>query len=73
LIQSFVDDIVTVSEAGIIDAMRAIWEIMKIVVEPSAAVPLAGIREGAIDVKDKRVGIVLTGGNLDLEDLPWQK
>jgi len=71
IIQRYVDDIVTVSEEAIISAMRRIWEIMKIIIEPSAAVPYAAILDGAIDVNDKRVGIILTGGNVDLDALPW--
>jgi len=71
IVQSFVDDIVTVSEEAIISAMRTIWETMKIIIEPSAAVPYAGISEGVIDVNGKRVGIILTGGNVDLDTLPW--
>jgi threonine dehydratase len=71
IIRRYVDDIVTVSEEAIISAMRTIWETMKIIVEPSAAVPYAAIREGRIDVAAQRVGIILTGGNVDLEALPW--
>ena len=84
IIQRYVDDIVTVSEEAIISAMRTIWETMKIVIEPSAAVPYAAIVEnqpsvaaatsgsaGKIDVRGKRVGIILTGGNVDLDALPW--
>src|SRR5256885_1664658 len=71
IIQRYVDDIVTVSEEAIISAMRTIWETMKIVIEPSAAVPYAAILERAIDVNGKRVGIILTGGNVDLDALPW--
>ena len=71
LIRRCVDDIVTVSDAAIIRAMRLIWERMKIVVEPSAAVPLAAIVEQRIDVRETRVGIVLSGGNVDLDRLPW--
>lgn len=66
-----VDDIVTVSEEGIIEAMRMIWERMKIIIEPSSAVPLAAILEKKINVQDKKVGIILTGGNLDLGRLPF--
>ena len=51
--------------------MRIMWETMKIVVEPSAAVPYAVVQEGKIDVAGKRVGIILTGGNVDLDALPW--
>ena len=71
IIQRYVDDIVTVSEEAIISAMRTIWETMKIIVEPSAAVPYAAIVERKIDVAAKRVGIILTGGNVDLDALPW--
>jgi len=71
IIQQYVDDIVTVSEEAIVSAMRTIWETMKIVVEPSAAVPYAAIQESEIDVRDKGVGIILTGGNIDLDALPW--
>jgi threonine dehydratase len=71
-ITEHVDDIVTVSDAAIVDAMREIWEVLKLVVEPSAAVPYAAIREGAFDATRQRVGVVLTGGNLDLDRLPWQ-
>jgi threonine dehydratase len=71
IIQRHVDDIVTVSEEAIVSAMRTIWETMKIVVEPSAAVPYAAIQESRIDVAGKRVGIILTGGNVDLDGLPW--
>jgi threonine dehydratase len=71
IIQQYVDDIVTVSEEGIVSAMRTIWETMKIVIEPSAAVPYAAIAEHIVDVERKRVGIILTGGNVDLDALPW--
>jgi threonine dehydratase len=71
IIQRYVDDIVTVSEEAIITAMRTIWETMKIIIEPSAAVPYAAIMERKIDIGRKRVGIILTGGNVDLDALPW--
>src|SRR5256885_3879648 len=71
IIRRYVDDIVTVSEEAIISAMRTIWETMKIVIEPSAAVPYGAILERAIGVNGKRVGIILTGGNVDLDALPW--
>jgi threonine dehydratase len=74
IIQRYVDDIVTVSEEAIIRAMRTIWETMKIIIEPSAAVPYAAIMEGSpskIDSRSRRVGIILTGGNVDLDALPW--
>jgi len=66
-----VDDIVTVSEEKIVEAMRMIWERMKIIIEPSSAVPLAAILEGKVDIKNKKVGIILSGGNLDLGRLPF--
>ena len=71
IIRRYVDDIVTVSEEAIISAMRTIWETMKIIIEPSAAVPYAAIVERKIDIGGKRVGIILTGGNVDLDALPW--
>jgi threonine dehydratase len=66
-----VDDVVTVSETGIVRAMRSIWEVLKIIVEPSAAVSYAAVVERKVDVAGKRVGLIVTGGNLDLDSLPW--
>src|SRR5438067_10906491 len=71
IIQRCVDDVVTVSEEAIVVAMRTIWETMKIIIEPSAAVPYAAIMENNIDVRGKRAGIILTGGNVDQDGLPW--
>jgi threonine dehydratase len=71
IVQQYVGDILTVSEEAIVSAMRTIWETMKIFIEPSAAVPYAAIRESKIDVGGKSVGIILTGGNVDLDSLPW--
>ena len=73
LIQQNVDAIVTATEENIVAAMRRIWEVMKIIIEPSCAVPYAAIIEGKIDVQGKRVGIILSGGNVDLDALPWMK
>ena len=73
IIQQYVNDIVTVSEEAIVRAMRTIWETMKIIVEPSAAVPYAAIIENKIDLVGKRAGIILTGGNVDLDALPWTR
>ncbi|MFC4307590.1 threonine/serine dehydratase [Steroidobacter flavus] len=70
-IQRHVDGIVTVSEEEIVHAMRAIWEVMKIIVEPSGAVAYGALVDGQLDVPGRRVGIILTGGNLDLDTLPW--
>ncbi len=71
IIREHVDDIVTVSEQAIVRDMRAVWERMKIVIEPSCAVPLAALAENDLDVGGQRVGIILTGGNVDLDALPW--
>jgi threonine dehydratase len=73
IIERYVDDIVTVNEEAIVLAMRTIWETMKIIIEPSAAVPYAAILESKIDIGGKRVGIILTGGNVDLDALPWMR
>jgi threonine dehydratase len=73
LIAKFTDDIVTVSEPDIVSAMRLAWEILKIVIEPSSAVPLAAVLHGKVPVMGKAVGIILTGGNVDLDNLPWQR
>jgi threonine dehydratase len=67
-----VDAVETVSEAAIVGAMRALWEALKVIVEPSAAVAYAAVREGKVEVRGKQVGIILTGGNVDLDKLPWQ-
>ncbi len=71
IIMGKVDEIVTVSEESILASMRMIWERMKIIIEPSSAVPMAAILEEKIDVQDKKVGIILSGGNLDLGRLPF--
>jgi len=72
-IQSNVADILTVSEAAIIGGMRELWEVLKIIVEPSGAVPYAAVRSHAARLHGQRVGIVLSGGNLDLGQLPWMR
>lgn len=66
VIQKDVDDIVTVTENEIIEAMKFLWERMKIVVEPSGAVPLAVVLSKKLNVQGKKVGIILSGGNVDL-------
>jgi threonine dehydratase len=66
-----VDAVVTVSEENIVAAMRAIWEALHIIIEPSAAVPYAAILEGKLSVEGRRIGVILTGGNVDLNKLPW--
>ena len=70
-IRAHVDGIVTVPETAIVAAMRQLWEVMKIVIEPSGAVPYAAIAAGVLNLAGHRVGLVLTGGNLDLDRLPW--
>jgi len=71
VISKHVDEIITVSENNIIAAMRMIWERMKIIVEPSAAVPLAAVIEKPALFAGKRTGIILSGGNVDLGRLPF--
>lgn len=72
-IREHTDKIVTVSEEEIIDAMKFIWERMKIIIEPSSAVPVAAVFNGKIDVQGKKTGIIISGGNVDLDNLPWSK
>lgn len=71
IIQRYVQEIITVSEEAIIEAMRYIWERMKIVVEPSASVPLGAILSHTSRFSNKRIGMILSGGNVDLKQLPW--
>ncbi len=73
IIQQHVDDIVTVSEDAIVAAMRAVWEALHMVIEPSAAVPYAALLEKRVPVADQRIGLIVTGGNADLDKLPWLK
>jgi threonine dehydratase len=72
IIQQRVEQIVTVGEKGIIDSMKFVWERAKIVIEPSAAVAVAVLWERKIDLTRLKVGIILSGGNVDLTKLPWQ-
>jgi threonine dehydratase len=73
IISTHVADIVTVSEEAIVLAMRMIWERMKIVVEPSAAVPVGALLTKRDAVPGARIGVILSGGNVDLARLPWTK
>lgn len=66
IIRELVREVITVTDAEIVSAMRLIWERMKIVVEPSCAVPLAAVLKSKEKFKGKRVGIILSGGNVDL-------
>ena len=72
IIQSKIDAIYTAEETNIINAMRMVWERMKIIIEPSSAVPLAAVMENPAHFKDKKVGIILSGGNVDLGHLPFE-
>lgn len=72
IIRKHVSRIITVSEAAIVAAMRLVWERAKIVIEPSAAVPVAALLEEKAAFASLRVGVILSGGNVDLERLPWQ-
>jgi threonine dehydratase len=72
IISNNVDDIFTVSEESIVYAMQMIWQRMKIIVEPSSAVPLAALIENRTNFKGQHVGIILSGGNADLTNLPFR-
>jgi threo-3-hydroxy-L-aspartate ammonia-lyase len=67
LVLRHVSDIITVTDAQIVEAMRFLWERMKLVVEPTGALATAGVLSGAIPVRDRRIGIILSGGNVDLK------
>lgn len=71
IIHQEVDEILTVSEESIVHAMRLVWERMKIIIEPSCAVPLAAVFTYPEKFAGQRVGIILTGGNVDLGALPF--
>lgn len=70
-ILQYVDEVLTVPERSIIREMRNIWERMNIIVELSSAVPLSVLTEKKIDIRGKKAGIILTGGNVDLNNLPF--
>lgn len=71
VLRTQVDDIVRVADPEVIAAMRFVWERMKIIIEPSAAVVLAALRAARMAVKGLRIGVILSGGNVDLDHLPW--
>jgi threonine dehydratase len=71
IIQEYVQEIIRVEEEEIIEAMKLIWERMKIIIEPSCAVPFAAVLKQKSIFKDKEVGIILSGGNVDLKKLPF--
>ncbi|MDX2432648.1 MAG: pyridoxal-phosphate dependent enzyme, partial [Bacteroides sp.] len=71
IIQKFVSKIIRVEESEIIEAMKFIWERMKIVIEPSSAVAVAALFRNSSEFKNRRVGVILSGGNVDLSKLPF--
>ncbi len=73
IIIEYVDDILTVNEPEIIVAMKAFWERMKMIIEPSSAVPLAVAMQNKHMFRGLRVGIILSGGNVDFNHLPWME
>ncbi|MFW9851811.1 MAG: threonine/serine dehydratase [Candidatus Thorarchaeota archaeon] len=66
IIRENVDNLITISEEQIVDAMEFLWSRMKLVIEPSGAVSLAGVLSKQIDLKSKKVGVIISGGNIDL-------
>jgi threonine dehydratase len=70
-VSRFVSEIYTASEQEIIAAMKITWKHLRIVMEPSSAVPLATIMKNPAVFQGQRVGIIITGGNVDLDNLPW--
>jgi threonine dehydratase len=70
-VKNHVTDILTASEQEIVDAMKITWKYLRVVMEPSCAVPLATILKNPEVFRGKRVGVVITGGNVDLDKLPW--
>jgi len=72
ILRTLLDDFATVSESAIVEAMRLVWEVTKLIIEPSAAVPVAALLERRFELRGKRVAVILSGGNVDLDRLPWQ-
>lgn len=74
VISKYADDIVTVSEKSIIQRMKFIWERMNFIIEPSSAVPVSALLDKKIKLnKSRKVGVIISGGNIDLDNLPWTK
>ncbi len=71
IIQKHVDQIIRVTEEEIIDAMKLVWERMKIIIEPSSAVSVAAVLKSPSIFKGKKVGVIISGGNVDIMDLPF--
>lgn len=72
-VKNHVADMFTASDAEIIEAMKLTWKHLRVVMEPSSAVPLATILKNPDLFRGKRVGVIITGGNVDLDKLPWMK
>lgn len=73
IIQQNVEQIVTVSEMGIIESMKFVWERAKIIIEPSSAVVIGVLWEKKINLQNLKIGVIISGGNVDLKKLPWQE
>ncbi|MEO1031098.1 MAG: pyridoxal-phosphate dependent enzyme [Bacteroidota bacterium] len=71
IIKEYVEKIIRVEENEIIEAMQIIWERMKIIIEPSCAVPFAAVLKNKEEFKNKKIGIILSGGNVDVKNLPF--
>ena len=71
IIQEHVDGIITVTELEIIEAMKMVWERMKIIAEPSSVITLGALLKNQEFFSGKKVGLILSGGNVDLNELPW--
>jgi len=72
-VSRYVSDVLTCSEAEIVDAMKLTWKKLRVVMEPSCAPPLATILRNPEVFRGRRVGVIITGGNVDLDKLPWMK
>ncbi len=71
IIQKYVDEIITLSEDEILDSMKMIWERLKIIVEPSCSISLAAIIKNKNKFSGKNIGLIMSGGNVDLNQIPW--
>ena len=71
IVQKYVNDIITVSEKEIIKSMRLIWDELKIIIEPSCAITLAALKKDTKKFSYSKVGLILSGGNVDFDNLPW--
>ena len=71
ILKEFVTEIITITEEEVIDAMRMVWERMKLIVEPSCSITLAAVLKRKAQFSNKRIGLILSGGNVDLDRLPW--